>query len=89
MSAHPADHDRVTAWRYSIHRWAPTQPTPNLDYVLWLRETITPEDLFDLADALNSLAHAGEDRHQSGIPIAYVVEDIMSRLARIARGGAT
>jgi hypothetical protein len=76
-----AEKDAAIAMRYSIHRWAPTQPTPSLDYVLWLRETLPPEDLFELGEALTELAHAAEEHHQTRIAIAYVTEEIMRRLA--------
>lgn len=83
---HSAEREALSdAVRYSIHRWAPTQPTPSLDYVLWLRETMPPEDLFDLAEALSELAHSAEEHHQTRIAISYVAEEIMLRLAARAR----
>ena len=87
--AQSAENDAPSAdpMRYSVQRWAPTQPTPTLDYVLWLREHVAPEDVSDLADELVRLAEDGSDRQTQRIDAAYVIEVVMRHLAH--RVGAT
>lgn len=76
----PPQTESAQPMRYSVHRWAPTQPTPTLDYVLWLRETLPPEDLFALAEALTELGHQAEEHHQTRVEVGYVVEEVMRHL---------